>query len=291
MLQQTTVQAVIPYYKKFLIKFPNLKSLAQSPLSEVLPYWAGLGYYSRAKNLHQSARLFLKKGKIPKTAKELEQYPGFGPYTSKAVSSIAFGEPVSVLDGNVVRFLCRHDHLPVQWWKNKEKSKLEKRADQWRGRLPAGDMNQAFMEMGATVCLPRSPLCSQCPVQKTCKAKKQGLIAKLPLKKTSKKKEIWLWRPKVIIHNQHILLTKNHHCPFFKTGWLTPGSIQKLHKPPKNYDFRHSITHYNIFVKTAQSFRKTKEKIQSSGMKWQALKSLKKTAPSSLMQKLIKQTL
>lgn len=285
MLQQTTVQTVIPYYKKFLKKFPNLKSLAESSVQDILTYWSGLGYYSRVKNLHQCARLFAKKT-IPKTAKELEKYPGLGPYTSKALSSQAYGEPVSVLDGNVIRFLCRHENLFIEWWKKKEKSNLEKRADHWRKGFPSGEMNQALMEIGALICTPKSPSCSLCPVRKTCKAKKFGNIEKLPLKKKRKKKEIWLWKPRIIIKNQKIILTKKHKCPFLKSQWLPPGSIQKLSTFPKHYHFRHSITHYDIFVQLKLNTILTKTVDYSQYLE-QSLHSIKRTVPFSLITKIL----
>ena len=287
MLQQTTVQAVIPYYKKFLKKFPTLKSLAQSSLEEVVPYWSGLGYYSRVRNLHRSAQMFLKqnKGKLPQTAKELQVYPGFGPYTSQAVSSIAFGEPVSVLDGNVIRVLCRHEGLSIAWWKNTHS--LEKKVDSWRHNLPSGDMNQAFMELGAVICTPRNPSCLVCPIHITCQARKLNKIESLPLKKPRKSKQIWLWRPQVMIKGNKILMIQKHSCPFLKKQWLFPGNIQRLKKPPKKYVLRHFITHYNIFVipkyvKTPSGFQK-----KDKTLIWKNLDQIQQISPFSLTQKIL----
>lgn len=287
MLQQTKVQTVIPYYKKFLKKFPTLKSLAQSSLEEVLPYWSGLGYYSRVRCLHRSAQMFLtqNKGKLPQTAKELKDYPGFGPYTSKAVSSIAFGEPVSVLDGNVIRVLCRHEGLALPWRQNTKE--LEKRADLWRQNLLSGDMNQAMMELGAVICTPRSPLCSACPIHTSCQALKLKKIESLPLKKPRKHKQIWLWKPQVMIQNNKILLTQKHSCPFLKKQWLFPGKIQRLKSPPEKYTFRHSITHYNIFV--LPKYIKTIPKLQrkNTSLKQRNLDQIQKISPFSLTQKIL----
>ena len=129
MLQQTTVTAVRPFYEKFMQRFPSLKALAESKIEDVYVYWAGLGYYSRARNLHQSAQMLwaeVKKGNgFPQTAAQLLEYPGFGPYTSRAVSSLAFDEPVGVLDGNVIRILTRHFGLDVDWWMPKAKNELQ----------------------------------------------------------------------------------------------------------------------------------------------------------------------
>ncbi len=285
MLQQTTVQAVIPYYEKFIKKFPNLKSLAQSSLKDVLPYWAGLGYYSRVKNLHQSAKIFFKEKKIPQTAQELEKYPGFGPYTSKAVSSIAFGERVSVLDGNVIRVLCRYQNLKTPWWSNKEKCKMEKIAQTWSQNLPIGDMNQAFMELGATICTPNSPSCTRCPLSKTCRAKKFKTIDQIPLKKIRRKKEIWLWRPQVILNKGKVFLTQNHACPFLKSSWLFPGKIQKLEATPKKYDLKHSITHYDIFIQI-----QNKKTVSDLSYKSFSLTKITSINPSSLLKKVLSHT-
>ena len=284
MLQQTTVKTVIPYYKKFLKKFPDVNALAQSPLSRVLPFWAGLGYYLRAKNLHRASRLFAKKGKIPKTSKELMTYPGFGDYTAKAVSSIAYGEPVSVIDGNVIRFLCRLENLPLLWWEKKERLKLEKLADRLRGSLSPGEMNQAMMELGSEVCRPRRPLCRLCPVNQNCKAKKQNTIEGLPLKKPRIKKEIWFWRPQILIKDQKIKLSKKHGCPFLKNQPLPPGKIQKKKKAPKHFDFRHQITHYDLFVK----IEKPPSKRGHLKKDWHKISSIKKVSPSSLVSKILK---
>ena len=283
MLQQTTVQAVIPYYNKFIKKFPHLKSLAQSPLEEVLPYWAGLGYYSRVKNLHKSAQMFFKEKRIPQTAEQLKKYPGFGPYTSKAVSSIAFGEFVSVMDGNVIRVLCRHENLKILWWKSTKK--LEKTAQNWSQNLPIGDMNQALMELGAVICTPRSPLCGRCPIKSTCKAKKFNKINSLPVRKPRKKKEIWLWRPQVVLKNNQVLLTQEHSCPFLKKSWLFPGSVQKKKNPLQKYDLKHSITHHDIFICIS------KKQSSKTPSKWCTVSDLQKINPSSLLQKILKKHL
>ena len=116
MLQQTTVNAVIPYYKRFIEKFKTLESLAQTPLEEVIPYWAGLGYYSRVKNLHKASKMIYEKKSFPKTYKELLTFPGFGPYTARAVSALAFNEKTGVLDANVIRVLSRYTGFKDTWW-------------------------------------------------------------------------------------------------------------------------------------------------------------------------------
>ena len=161
MLQQTRVDVVIPYYQRFLRRFPTLKALAEAPLDDVLALWSGLGYYSRARNMHKAAQAC--KGALPRTAAALRELPGFGPYTAAAVASLAFGEDVPLVDGNVARVLARVFRL-----------KGDAREESWtvaarllpKGR--AGAFNEALMELGATVCTPRAPRCGECPVSAGC---------------------------------------------------------------------------------------------------------------------------
>jgi A/G-specific adenine glycosylase len=176
MLQQTTVVAVIPFYEKFLKRFPTLKDLAISPVEDVLEYWAGLGYYSRARNLHKSSQVLHVNG-FPKTAAELLELPGFGPYTARAVSSLAFDEKTGVLDGNVIRILSRKFGRSVEWWKPKGRNELQEIADALAQTEHSADLNQGMMELGATICTPAKPACLLCPWQRSCLARRRGRIA------------------------------------------------------------------------------------------------------------------
>jgi len=164
MLQQTRVAAVLPRYESFLKKFPSVRRLAAAPESSVLAEWSGLGYYRRARNLHAAAKIVNGKhgGVFPRTAQGWRELPGIGRYTAAAISSIAFGEPVAVLDGNVKRVLGRLGHI-----RSEGESWLAAEA-LLDGDRP-GDFNQAMMELGALVCLPRQPRCSSCPVQSFCR--------------------------------------------------------------------------------------------------------------------------
>ena len=174
MLQQTQVSTVWPYYKKFLKGFPNLESLATSPLEEVLSHWSGLGYYRRAKQLHATAQILHKRGGAwPKTYKEWIQLPGIGPYTARAISSIAFNEKVGALDGNIIRVLCRFFSLKIKWWETKGREKLQKKADELcqTSAWLSGDVNQALMELGARICQATQAACPSCPLNgKGCKS-------------------------------------------------------------------------------------------------------------------------
>ncbi len=182
MLQQTRVETVRRYYQPFLRRFPDVAALAGAELDEVLKAWEGMGYYSRARNLHRAAKQILVGfgGKLPPAAEELRCLPGVGDYTAGAVASIAFGADEPVLDGNVTRVLCRLfciRRLPAQPGTRRELWSLARRL------IPpgqAGQLNQAMMDLGATVCLPKGPRCPACPVRRTCLAFARGQQDQLP---------------------------------------------------------------------------------------------------------------
>jgi len=180
MLQQTTVAAVIPYYEKFLARFPDLRSLAQASEEEVLAVWAGLGYYRRARNLREACRQTVRRhgGHLPGTAVALRELPGVGPYTAGAVASIAFNLPEPVLDGNVVRVLARLAARPGRG--SGEMRVLEQVARTLVAGQRPGDFNQALMELGATICTPKKPACGACPVARSCSARREGLAEMYP---------------------------------------------------------------------------------------------------------------
>lgn len=287
MLQQTTVVAVIPYYEKFLTRFPNVTSLAQANLEEVLEYWSGLGYYSRARNLHKAAQLLAEGKNFPTTYQQLIQYPGFGPYTSRAVASLAFEQDVGVLDGNVIRVLSRVFGLSVAWWNSKEKEKLQTLSDQLSQLGFSSLVNQGLMELGATVCTPQKPNCLLCPWRKHCIAFEKGLQEKLPLKKPRKKSQPWLWTPLLIKKQNKWAFIENDYAPFLKNQLIFPGMIKLQKTKPKKFDLLHKITHHDIYVSIQNqglnNFKKGK-------IKWLTQKELKKVSPSSLLQKVLQQS-
>lgn len=191
MLQQTQVETVIPYYERFLNRFPSVESLAMAELEDVLSVWQGLGYYQRARWLHQAARelVLTREGELPTTAKELCRLPGFGLYTSRAVASIAFGEAVGVVDGNVRRVLCRLFTLP-----SPRRAYLQELADRLVDPERPGDFNQALMELGSRVCTPRRPSCTACPIRRWCRAALIGRVEAYPApRKTRRPREERYW--------------------------------------------------------------------------------------------------
>lgn len=189
MLQQTQVATVLDYYPRFLSRFPDVKSLADAPEDEVLSLWAGLGYYSRARNLHKAAKQVAAQfnGEFPKTRLELETLCGVGRSTAAAISAFAFNQRETILDGNVKRVLCRVYALEGNPQDKKFESQLWQLAESLlpseKSHMPA--YIQGLMDLGATVCKRTKPLCHQCPMHDICEAKKQNRIAELPRKKTA----------------------------------------------------------------------------------------------------------
>lgn len=281
MLQQTTVVAVIPYYEKFLTNFPTVNHLADAEESSVLENWAGLGYYSRARNLHKAAKALASQG-FPKTAAELLELPGFGPYTSRAVASIAFGEKVGVLDGNVIRVLSRRFGLKVEWWTTKGREQLQNISDELASLGNADVVNQALMELGATVCTPQRVMCMMCPWVSRCVARKKDLIDVLPLKKARKESEVWVWKPHVAMKDGKVGLVVNNYAPFLKGQMIFPGEISLEKNKPKAYDAKHNITHHDIFIQISK-----KKSLSNKDIQWVNVTELKKINPSSLLQKVL----
>ncbi len=182
MLQQTRVSAVIPYYERFLARFPNIRVLAEAPEAELLACWAGLGYYHRARNLQQAAQQMRDVGSFPAAYDAIRRLPGVGDYTAAAVASIGFGLPHAVVDGNVFRVLSRIFDDPTNIASGDGRKHFGTIAQQLLDREQPGTFNQAMMELGATICLPTSPQCLLCPVSSFCKARQTGHQNELPVK-------------------------------------------------------------------------------------------------------------
>lgn len=186
MLQQTTVATVGPYFTGFLKCWPNVEALAAAPQEEVMKAWAGLGYYSRARNLHACAKTVssVYGGKFPDTVEGLESLPGIGPYTAAAIAAIAFGRSATVVDGNVERVVARlfgiETPLPAA------KPEIREKAATLTPETRAGDFAQAMMDLGATVCTPRAPACNRCPINDLCDARAAGTAALLPARAPKK---------------------------------------------------------------------------------------------------------
>jgi A/G-specific adenine glycosylase len=185
MLQQTRVAAAIPYYERFLDAFPHVNSLAEAPEEEVLRHWAGLGYYSRARNLQKAARQIVAEhdSQFPDSLENALALSGIGAYMAAAILSIAYGKKLAVLDGNVARVMARLGAVRGDLRSGLRWQQLQKKADELLALQAPGDWNQAMMELGATVCTPRSPQCLLCPVAEFCEARKLGLTDVIPEKR------------------------------------------------------------------------------------------------------------
>jgi A/G-specific adenine glycosylase len=188
MLQQTQVATVMPYYHRFLERFPTLAALAAASLDDVLKAWEGLGYYARARHLHRAAIEIIQRhgGCFPTTYAELRTLPGFGDYTAGAVASIAFGEVVPAVDGNVKRVLARLFAVREEVGRGPAARQLRETAAALVDPGSPGDWTQALIELGATVCLPQTPKCLLCPLNDLCQARLQGLERELPVKPAKK---------------------------------------------------------------------------------------------------------
>ena len=242
MLQQTRVAAVIPYYDQFLSAFPNVAALAAGQEEQVLTMWAGLGYYSRARNLQKAARQIVASGDFPRDYESILELAGVGDYTAAAIASIAFDLPRAAIDGNVRRVVARLAgsneiaDLPYR---------LLDRAD-------PGRWNQAMMELGATVCLPRAPKCGECPIAKFCAAKSSNAQHEFPAKRV-KPEPVRLTRTLLLIlDGEKILLQPSERVRGF---WDLPEKISGARIGEKLGEFRHTILHrhYRFTVRSADA--------------------------------------
>ncbi len=230
MLQQTQVATVIPYFERWMKSFPSVQHLAKARLPKVLKHWEGLGYYTRARNLHKAAQWVHNEneGTIPTTFEDLKKLPGIGRYTAGAIASIAYKEPVPVLDGNVKRVLSRLFCIRENGATPKSETVLWDKAASLVPEKRPGDFNQALMELGATVCLPKNPMCLLCPLLKKCEAARSGEQTSFPPPKNktpSKKIEV---SAAVIKRNGKIFIQQRPHKGLMGGLWEFPGG--KLEK-------------------------------------------------------------
>lgn len=249
MLQQTRVAAVLPHYQRFLARFPDVESLAGATEAEALKAWSGLGYYSRARNLHKAARQIVEQGGFPRDYDSIRGLAGVGDYTAAAISSIAFGLPYAVVDGNVLRVLSRVANDQGDIGSAAARKRLREVAEIFLDRQRPGDFNQAVMELGATVCLPGRPRCGECPLKRHCEARRLGIEEQLPTKASrAAAREVPLTLL-VIERGGKILLYQREYPPM-RGFWELP---EALHAPLAEREgagrrFRHSIMNHNYVV-------------------------------------------
>lgn len=247
MLQQTQVKTVLPYYKKFLRIYPTLQALAKAEESEVLSSWSGLGYYSRARRLHQAAQIVSERwgGEFPQDYSEALQLPGIGPYTAGAILSIAHGEPLPILDGNIGRFFTRYlciedgpeqNTLPKLW------KFLTQLVSEPSVAGNVSDFNQALMEIGSLVCVPRNPQCASCPLAQSCAARRAGLQTTLPRPRRQRKVQEFHYTVALVERSEKYLLTQNWQETFLRGFWEFPRiKGQPAHHVAKTFRKIHGL--------------------------------------------------
>ena len=241
MFQQTRVAAVIPYYERFLKLFPTPAALARARETTVLRAWAGLGYYSRARNLQAAAREIARRG-FPATYDEARRLPGIGPYTAAAVMSIAHGHPHAAVDGNVRRVLAR-----VLASHSVDQAHAKAEADELLDRARPGDFNQAMMELGATICTPRTPRCAACPVSRFCEAHRRGQVARFPAPKVKRAQESVRIRWVLLTRDDDaILLDPPKPDGLWRGFWTLPDV--RLGDAVRIATVRHTVTFRNIQI-------------------------------------------
>ncbi|MEO7145400.1 MAG: A/G-specific adenine glycosylase [Bryobacteraceae bacterium] len=247
MLQQTRVATVVPYYERFLARFPTVDALAAAPEPELLTAWAGLGYYARARNLQRAARVIVERGGFPRDYGAIRELPGVGDYTAAAIASIAFGLPHAVLDGNVARVLSRVFNESGDIRLSATRRRLQHAADELLDRRNPAESNQALMELGATICLPRQPRCAICPIAESCEARRLGVETERPVKARAKE-TVFLRQTLILIRKRgRILLFKRPPASARMPGfWDVPesGQIPDAVAGALLGTFRHSITNH-----------------------------------------------
>lgn len=274
MLQQTRVESVLPYYKRFLKRFPDLSGLASAEPEEVLRLWEGLGYYSRARNLHKAAQELVKHhdGVLPDNARELQKLPGIGKYTAAAIASIAFGEPVAAVDGNIRRIYARLLALDEPLGSSAFDKTINCYAQDLIPQDRPGDYTQALMDLGSTICLPQNPNCHACPISNNCKAFEQGRQNQLPLIPAKTPVPHYEVCVAVLHWNGKVLLSQRKVQGLLAGLWEFPGGKREMtdqcledclvrelkiktgyelpdvNKHDKMGVFRHAYTHYKISV-------------------------------------------
>ena len=230
MLQQTRVETVIPYFRRFLARFPDPESLAQAPLQDVLKLWEGLGYYSRARHIHKAARILVEQhaGRLPADPAKLATLPGLGPYSVAAIASLAFGLPLAVLDGNVIRVFSRLLALPDDVRRPATRNKLQDLAAVLLLKDRAAACNEAWMELGALVCTPRKPQCPQCPLQSICRAARFKSPEAYPRKKPKMKVPHKIVGAAVILdrRNRILIAQRKAEGGLLAGLWEFPGGKQ-----------------------------------------------------------------
>ena len=308
MLQQTTVKAAIPYFEAFVARWPTVEALAAARLDDVLAAWAGLGYYSRARNLHRCARMVVERhgGRFPRSQEELRTLPGIGPYTAAAIAAIAFGAAATPVDGNIERVVARlfavETPLPAA------KGELRGLAAELTPARRAGDHAQALMDLGATVCTPKRPSCLVCPVAQWCAGRARGLAALLPMRSVKPERPVRVAMAFLALREDGcVLLRRRPEAGLLggmlevpSTDWAAalPPVKAALRAAPVPGDWRavpglvtHAFTHFRLQAAVCRAVVPADAALTSEAdparCRWVARRDLDRAALPSVMRKIV----
>ena len=304
MLQQTQVSAVIPYYERFLGRFPDVSSLAAASQEDVLELWSGLGYYARGRNLHLASQKIVSEfhGQFPNSAKTIETLPGVGRSTAAAIAAFAFGERSAILDGNVKRVLARC--FGIEGWPGESavEARLWQLAEKLLPQRHIETYTQALMDLGATVCTKTKPDCSACPVRQGCVARKKSRVADIPAPRPRKalptKRATWL----LLLHKGTVLMERRPSAGLWGGLWTFPESASKNIKAycrgalgceiasiKKVRILEHGFSHFNLRIQPlACEVRRVSPRAEESGRMWIDVEDAKSAAVPAPVRKLLK---
>lgn len=298
MLQQTQVDTVIPYYARWMGRFPDLAALAAAQEQDVLQVWEGLGYYSRARNILRCAKVLISDhaGQLPREVNQLKALPGIGTYIAGAIASIAFGIKAPALDGNLKRVLARLAEFRFAVNEEKNAAELRQMLIEILPDKKPGDLNQAFMDLGATICLPRNPLCGECPLKNECTAFQKGIQNELPVKTKKAPVPHYQVVAAVIVKGNKALIDKRSSGGLLGGLWEFPGgkvepgeTLAEALRRELNEElgvgiavgeplgsYRHAYTHFKVTVHTfkAEIVKGEPKPLESEQAEWVAISRL-----------------
>jgi len=314
MLQQTQVATVLPYYERFLSRFPTVRDLAAAPLDDVLKAWEGLGYYARARHLHRAANEIMTRfgGKFPSRFDEILSLPGIGRSTAGAIATIALGQRYPILDGNVKRVLCRYFCVEEDPKKKEAEKKLWDYSEKLLPRDEADDYTQAIMDLGATLCIPAEPRCPLCPVRKRCKAFEKGIQERLPAKTAGKSIPERDYVAGVLFRREKVLIRRRPAEGLLGGLWEFPGGRVDLERGDRAFEkkltgilqkeipwmvdrwapfgkIKHTFTHFKMTLHVFSGRVESRPGKNSDEQKWVAMEELSDYAFSSAHQKILSQ--
>lgn len=289
MAQQTQIKTMLPYFERWMQRFPDFETLAEATSDDVLKHWEGLGYYSRARNLHKLAQTYVQLNPKPTTRAEWQALPGIGPYTSAAVTSIAFDQPEAVVDGNVVRILTRLNGDQQSFKSNGDAVKaITPIAERMLNHEEPGQHNQAMMELGATICLKHKPLCTLCPVVQFCQAAAQGTTDSIP--KIERAATIKVEVQRLWLQYDHKLLLQQipqdakqlagqYQLPEVQTLAIKPQEHQRIASKKRSITNKRYTEHIYQISPSAQLLKKIKDHPQLQWIAHQQLQQITLSGP------------